>query len=356
MQNDITIGMDLGNKVHKVVGLDVHGNEFLRCEVENTKDAIELFFGQHPNATVAMETGTCCRWISAIARRRCRGVLVGNARKLRAIWQSKQKNDWNDALMIASLARASKGLFHPVALRDDEHHDLYQLVQLRDIVVRQRTQVINSIRGMCKASGDFVRKCDAQGLYRHLEYIPESQAWKFGPVLERLCAISESISQYDWKIRDYAEAHFKTEVDLLQSIPGVGLVTSCTFVALVQDPKGFGCPRDAGCYFGLSSGQDQSGDKDAPMHMTKAGNSLMRKLLVTAANYILRDSSPDSALKRYGQRICMRGGKVARRKAKAAVARKLAVVMMAMLQSGEPYRDARVSHEQQSTGTGRIAI
>ena len=153
MQNDITIGMDLGNKVHKVVGLDAHGNEFLRCEVENTKDAIEMFFGQHPNATVAMETGTCCRWISAIARRSCRGVLVGNARKLRAIWQSKQKNDWNDALMIASLARASKGLFHPVALRDDEHHDLYQLVQLRDIVVRQRTQVINSIRGMCKASG-----------------------------------------------------------------------------------------------------------------------------------------------------------------------------------------------------------
>jgi hypothetical protein len=66
---------------------------------------------------------------------------------------------------------------------------------------------------------------------------------------------------------------------------------------------------------------------------------MMRKLLVTAANYILRESSKDSALKRYGERICARGGKIARRKAKVAVARKLAVIMMAMLQSRKPYQD-----------------
>lgn len=348
MENHTTIGMDLGNKVHKVIGLDERGSVVLRCEVENTKDALACFFDNHRDATVAMETGTCCRWISAIARKRCREVLVGNARKLRAIWQSKQKNDWNDALMIANIARTSRELFHPIALRDDEHHDLYQLIQLRDLVVRQRTQVINSIRGMCKASGDFVRKCDAQGIFRHPECIPDSQAWKFLPMLERLDVIAESISKYDWKIREYAESHFGRSVSLLQTIPGVGPVTSCAFVALVQDPSGFGNPRDAGCYFGLTAGQDQSGDRDAPMHVTKAGNSLMRRLLVTAANYILRDRTQDSALKRYGMRICSRGGKVARRKAKTAVARKLAVVMMAMLQSGEPYHDERVSKAQAS--------
>ena len=66
---------------------------------------------------------------------------------------------------------------------------------------------------------------------------------------------------------------------------------------------------------------------------------MMRKLLVTAANYILRESSKDSSLKRYGERICARGGKIARRKAKVAVARKLAVVMMAMLKTRKPYQD-----------------
>ena len=88
---------------------------------------------------------------------------------------------------------------------------------------------------------------------------------------------------------------------------------------------------------------DQAGNvmwrKDAPKHVTKAGSALMRRLFMTAANYILRASSPDTALKRHGGRICACGGKVARRKAKAAVARKLAVVMLAMLKSGKPYDD-----------------
>lgn len=73
---------------------------------------------------------------------------------------------------------------------------------------------------------------------------------------------------------------------------------------------------------------------------------MMRKLLVNAANYILRESSKDSALKRYGERICTRGGKIARRKAKIAVARKLAVVMMAMLQSRKPYQDNLAARQE----------
>lgn len=356
MYNDITIGLDLGNKSHKVIGLDAGGNVMLKCELDNTKPALEAFFMQYPDATIAMETGTCCRWISAIAKAHCRKVLVGNARRLRAIWESKQKNDWNDAMMIANIARTSHALFHPVELRDDEHHDLYQLLLLRDLAVRQRTQTVNSIRGMNKACGEFIRKRDASSFVRHPEDLPESQIWKYGPLIDRLDALAETIRQYDWKIRDYAYAHFGESVDLLQTIPGVGLITSCAYTALIQNPKAFGNPRDAGCYFGLSAGQDQSGDKDAPMRITKTGNTMMRRLLVTAANYIIRDSSKDTALKRYGMRICARGGKIARRKAKTAVARKLAVVMMAMLQSGKPYDDGRVSSEPKSTPPGHIAI
>ena len=108
-------------------------------------------------------------------------------------------------------------------------------------------------------------------------------------------------------------------------------MTSCAFVAHIADPKRFGRARDAGACFGLTPGQDQSGDEDAPKHVTKSGSALMRHLPVTAANYILRASSPDTALKRHGERICAHGGKVARRKAKTAVARKLAVTMLAML-------------------------
>ena len=76
---------------------------------------------------------------------------------------------------------------------------------------------------------------------------------------------------------------------------------------------------------------------------------------MTAANYILRDSSPDTALKRHGLRICARGGKVARRKAKVAVARKLAVTMLAMLKTGRPYEDRRAGKEPAAKATGSRA-
>jgi len=340
MSNYITIGMDLGNKKHTVCALDQEGKVLWRREVANTPEALKPFFEENAGATVAMETGLCCRWISALAKSCGCDALVGNARKLAAIWQSKQKNDENDALLIAKLARADRELFHPVELRDDERHEMVQIIELREVAVSQRTQAVNSVRGLCKAHGVFIPKCDAACFHRVAkDAIPKGMAWKFKPMLRHLKGLATTIKRYDAMLEKYAQAHFKEEVELLRTIPSVGPITSCAFVAHVADPKRFGSARDAGAYFGLTPGQDQSGDKDAPKRITKAGSTLMRHLLVTAANYILRASSPDTALKRHGERICARGGKVARRKAKTAVARKLAVVMLAMLKSGKAYDD-----------------
>ena len=340
MSNYITIGMDLGNKKHTVCALDQAGKVLWRREVANTPEALKPFFEENAGETVAMETGLCCRWISALAKSCGCDALVGNARKLAAIWQSKQKNDENDALLIAELARASRRLFHPVELRDDERHEMVQVIELREVAVSQRTQAVNSVRGLCKAHGVFIPKCDASCFHKvAADAIPDGMAWKFKPMLRHLKEVAATIKRYDAMLEEYAQKHFKEEVELLRTVPGVGPITSCAFVALIADPGRFGSARDAGAYFGLTPGQDKSGDKDAPKHITKTGSALMRHLLVTAANHILRASSPDTALKRHGERICARGGKVARRKAKTAVARKLAVVMLAMLKSGKAYDD-----------------
>ena len=339
MSNYITIGMDLGNRKHTVCALDQTGNVLWRKDVANTPEALKPFFEENAGATVAMETGLCCRWVSALAKSCGCDALVGNARKLAAIWQSKQKNDENDALLIAELARASRRLFHP-ELRDDERHEMVQIIELREVAVSQRTQAVNSVRGLCKAHGVFIPKCDASCFHKvAADAIPDGMAWKFKPMLRHLKEVAATIKRYDAMLEEYAQKHFKEEVELLRTVPGVGPITSCAFVALIADPGRFGSARDAGAYFGLTPGQDKSGDKDAPKHITKTGSALMRHLLVTAANYILRASSPDTALKRHGERICARGGKVARRKAKTAVARKLAVVMLAMLKSGKAYDD-----------------
>lgn len=344
MENDITIGLDLGNRKHAVCALDRAGKVLFRTEVANTPEALEAFFRQHAGATVAMETGLCCRWISALSRKCGCETVVGNARKLAAIWTSRRKNDENDALMIARLARADRELFHPVALRDDERHDLVQLLELREIAVAQRTRIVNSVRGLCKARGVFVRKCGTESFASVAkDEIPEREMWKFKGMLGLLEEVLATIKEYDALIHSYSQAHFRKETELLQTISGVGEVTSCAFVAHIPCARTFGRARDAGCYFGLTPGQDQSGDGDAPKRITKTGNEMVRWLAVNCANYILRPSSPDSSLKRFGERICARGGKVARRKAKVAVARKLVVVMLAMLKSGKPYDDGRVA-------------
>ena len=68
MSNDTTIGLDLGNKKHEVVGLDGRGKIILKCELSSDKETLGAFFKEHAGATVAMETGTHCRWISSLAR------------------------------------------------------------------------------------------------------------------------------------------------------------------------------------------------------------------------------------------------------------------------------------------------
>lgn len=168
----------------------------------------------------------------------------------------------------------------------------------------------------------------------------------FEPILEEIESLTGRIRQLDGMIRRYAGEHFKEDIELLQTIPGVGLVTSTCFVAAIPSADIFEDPRDAGAYFGLVPRQDQSGDTDRPRHITKEGNGMARRNLVTAANCILRDVSPDTGLKRFGVRVRGPGnGKVAKRRAKTALARKLAVVMAAMLKSRKPYDGTGPSRE-----------
>ena len=351
MTNNNTIGIDLGNRKHSVCALDADGNVLFRKEVANTPEALKPFFEENRGATVAMETGLCCRWISALSKACGCDTIVGNARKLAMIWGDKNKNDKNDAEKIARMARADRTLFHPVALRDDAHHQLFQLLELREGEVKERTRRINSIRGVCKANAVFLPDCDAASFGKKAPPAMPAELRKlFRPALDALAATDRAIRRYDAMVEDYCRRMFPSETGLLQTVPGVGPVTAAALVAAIGDPSRFGKARDAGSYFGLTPGQDQSGDGDAPKRVTKTGNDMVRKLLVNCANRIAQRNARDNALKRHGEKISARGGKVAKRKARVAVARKLAVLMLAMLKSGMEYDDGLVSGGNKPAG------
>ena len=150
--------------------------------------------------------------------------------------------------------------------------------------------------------------------------------------------VSKKIALYDKLLAKHLEKHHREDAALVLAIPGVGPVTAAAFLASVGDAQTFGKPRDVSPYFGLTPRQSQSGESDRQMRITKAGNTQVRRLLVISANYILGPFAPDSDLRRHGLRIAERGGKNGRKRAKVAVARKLAVVMMALLQNRKEYR------------------
>jgi transposase len=127
------------------------------------------------------------------------------------------------------------------------------------------------------------------------------------------------------------------ETELLRQVPGVGPLTALTFALTLEDPQRFEKSRSVGAYLGLVPGTDQSGEKDTQKGISKAGDEMLRRLLVTSAQYILGPFAGDSDLRRHGQKIAERGGKNAKKRAVVAVARKLSVLLHHLWISGRVY-------------------
>jgi transposase len=120
-------------------------------------------------------------------------------------------------------------------------------------------------------------------------------------------------------------------------IKGVGALTALAYILVLEDPSRFANSRQVGSYLGLTPRRDQSGETDKQLRITKAGNPFLRRLLVGAAQYILGHFGEDCNLRRFGQRICDRGGKNGKRRAVVAVARKLAVLLHHLWVTGVVY-------------------
>jgi transposase len=337
--NKVTvIGMDLGDKNHKAVIISAGGEVIDRSEVACNPEALRAYLGRHPGALLAVETGTHCRWISRLGQELGHEVLVGNARKLRMIWDSSRKNDWRDAEMLAKVARTDRSLLSPVRLRGDGDQELMRLVKARDLLVKTRTGIVNQIRGFCKSEGVRPPKCSAESFTRLEHAIPANVLPVVKPLFAVLKELAMKVGLYDKMIAEALKRLHGEDAALLEPIGGVGPVTAAAYLAAIGDVATFGSARDAGPYFGLIPRQAQSGQTDRQLRISKEGNEIVRRLLVTAANYIMGPFGKDCALRRHGMKIAERGGKNAKKRAKVAVARKLAVLMLAILKTRSAYR------------------
>jgi len=226
---------------------------------------------------------------------------------------------------------ARTGFYKEVHVKSLASHGVRSVITARNHMVEARVRLDNMIRGLCATFG--FKPGSGQGkafIERVMEavHIPG-----LGQSITALLAVRarllEQIGRLDRTLREFANR--SQSCQLLMSIPGVGVQTSAAFAAAVDEASRFRQSRTAGAYFGLVPRRHQSGQLDWTGRITKQGDNMVRKLLYEAANSILTRSRGTFTLKTWALKVARRRGL---RKARVALARRLAVIMHAMLRDG----------------------
>lgn len=335
----LTIGMDISDKHCHLAVLDDGGAVVQRDRVRTTRGAVGAWFDRlSPEAVlrVALEVGPHSPWLSRLLAERGFEVVVGNPRKIALISGSDDKCDRVDAETLGRLARVDPQLLSPVQHRSEATQSARALLKSRDVAVRGRTSLINTIKGQSKAVGHPLTGGSADAFHHRTDELPEVLAQALAPLMAVIAELTRQIRHYDRVIAELCVEVYP-ETQLLTAIWGVGDITALAFVLTIEVPERFPSSRAVGSYLGLRPRRDQSGDVDRQLRITRSGDPFLRRLVLQCAHRVLDPRGPDCDLQRWGLRLAARGGKTAKKRAVIAVARKLAVLMHRLWVNGLVY-------------------
>lgn len=340
-----TVGFDLGTRRSAFCVLDEAGEIEAEGSIAMSRVRVEKFFADQPTSRVVLEASGSSRWTAQIARKHGHEVLIANPRRLHVLTQSYRKSDRNDAFKLADLGQVRPRLLNPVYSRGDKAYLGQMHQRVRSQLIEIRTSLVNLIRGCARSAGYPLPKCSTEAfLKRCSELLPKEVREVLTPALAQLRSVGEQIAACEDETKRLGEQAFP-EAAALRQVAGVGPVLSLAFVCAIEDPKRFEDSRDVGAYFGLAPRSRQSGARAPQLRISKRGDPEVRRLLVSAATYILGPFGPDCDLRRYGQRIAAPGSQAAKAKARIAVARKLATLLHRLWISGEVYEPLRNAQE-----------
>ncbi|MBI4231337.1 MAG: IS110 family transposase [Planctomycetes bacterium] len=342
MDKDITvIGMDLSDRKADLYILDPGKQEGQEERVAMTRQAVTNRFGGMKSSRVIMETGTHSPWLSRLLEGMGHDVVVAHARRIRLIAESDRKTDRSDAELLARLGMADMDLLQPIRHRSAQAQADLAILHARAVLVRARTLLVNHTRGTVKSMGYRLPACSTASFgSRAMGCLPDELRPALQPLLGQIGQLTTQIRALDKDLARVVQERYP-QTRLLQQVPGVGPVTALAYTLVIGDPARFSKSRKVGAYLGLTARQSQSGDQDVRSRITKTGNSHLRWLLIQCAHYILGRFGPDCDLRRYGLAIQARGGGIAKKRARVAVARKLAVLLCGIWRSGTVYESLR---------------
>jgi transposase len=357
----VTIGLDLGDRTSHYCVVDAAGEVIKRDKLATTKADLKRSFDVGVRVRIVIEAGTHSPWISRFLMKLGHEVIVANPRKVGLITGSRRKNDRIDAEKLARLGRVDTKLLSPIVHRGEQAQEDLAQIRARHELVKVRTALINSARGLVKSFGCRLaqRDADQMGVAEAAE-LPEGLKSSIGAMLETVAHLTAQIKAADQRIHKIAERY--REIELVTVIYSVGELTALTFLLTIDNLARFEKSREVGAYLGLVPGQMQSGGSDPEQGITKEGDRMMRWMLVQCAHTLLRHGAPDSDLRRWGLgKLEQEQGKPGKagqktpgkKKVLVAVARRLGVLMHHLLATGEVYDPLYGAKQQAAQGKAK---
>ena len=330
------VGLDVSLKQTSICVVNQTGLVVQEGVVDFDPEAISAFVRLKAPAVVriGLETGPTSTWLWTELKRLGLPVICIDARHAKAVLKMQiNKSDRNDAAGIARIMQT--GWFKEVRVKDLDSHSVRALLASRALLVKIKRDLENQIRGLLKNLGLVIGRAKFNVFAARAEELivdrPELVA-AVSPLLEARKAIEQQVGDLDRKVLKLARND--GQVRRFMTAPGVGPITALCFKATIDDPTRFKRSRSVGAYVGLTTRRHSSGEVDWTGRISKCGDAMLRTYLYEAANVLLTRVPKWSALKAWGIRLAKRNGL---RKAKVAVARKLAVILHRMWIDGTEF-------------------
>jgi transposase len=333
----------------RYVGIDLHKESITICVVDQDRNVLQSrrFACAHPDRILAffrtlgpfvavIEATASYEWLWQLLEPLAARLVLAHPGKLRIIAESTRKSDKLDARILAEFLALDMipQAYRPTP-RQREHR---ALVRHRQFLLKQRTQLRVKVRRVLSDYNADCRNLFSARLPEFLAVVPLSESDRFiiMQLVDQLAVIEAQLAEMRQRLREYAAAGSEAEARsrrVLRSVPGVGEVTAEVVLAEVGDITRFRSAKQVVAYAGLAPSRRESAGKARDLGITKQGSPLLRWVLVEAAWQTVRRSEYWSGIY---QALKRRRGS---RRAIVAVARRLLELLVALLRSGQEYRE-----------------
>ncbi len=338
--------MDLGKKESQIA-IVTEAGELIDKRLRTERQRLTQYFKERPLAKILIEASTISEWVARLLEGLGHEVMVAdpNYAPMYAQRSRRVKTDRRDALALAEACKL--GAYRPAHRTSDEQRHVRAVLTARDSLVRSRAglvtlaQAILSREGLrvpSGSSGCFGERIERLGL-------PQPLAAEIAPLLAMLMPLNEQIGLLDEKLSELGRKDER--VKRLMTMPEIGPVTAVAYVATLDEAERFRGAHQVEAYLGLVPREWSSSEVQRRGHITKAGNSRMRWLLVEAAwRVATHKKRPETqALREWAERIARRRGQ---RVAVVALARKLSGILYAMWRDGSAYDPGKLKGMRRS--------